>query len=110
MVAQITWVQYRKSEMAKKTFTEEGYQELRSEFIKINEEFRETAYNDGIPKDGYPKGLKTVGFGFNMDAEGARKLWENAFKDIPGVSFDNVYNGIRNISPKEANTLFNYVL
>jgi hypothetical protein len=53
-----------------------------------------------------PEGDVTVGLGFNMDADDARKDWKNVFGDE--VSFDEVRSGKRPLSTTEIQALFDY--
>jgi lysozyme len=61
------------------------------------EGFRTSVYKD-------TKGFKTIGIGFNMEAAGARKIWQDA-----GIktSFDDALAGRKTISKAEAESLFN---
>jgi len=49
---------------------------------------------------------KTIGFGFNMDAAGAKQEWKKVFEDT--ISFDKVKEGLKDITDKQAIELLDY--
>lgn len=51
-------------------------------------------------------GSRTVGIGFDMEAEGARETWEEVFDGA--VDFDAVMSGQEEITDQEARDLFDY--
>ncbi|MES2215226.1 MAG: phage minor head protein [Pseudomonadota bacterium] len=82
------------------------YDDAFFEIITDSEEFRETVYGDRGSKDPRNKGKKTIGYGFNMDDNAARRLWTGAFGD--SLDFDEFYDG-KEIEEEHAQILFNYV-
>jgi lysozyme len=76
---------------------EEDTKVLRKISTRQEEGFRTRMYKD-------TEGKRTVGIGFNMDAAGSRKIWQDA-----GVksSFEDVLAGRKTITKAEAESLFN---
>ena len=62
---------------------QELYKAFREYFITTNEGFKPEAYDDG-------KENITIGYGFNMKRNEARKEWNKAFKGA--INFDTAYN------------------
>ena len=84
------------------------YEEMRRRFIGINEESspngKPACYTDS-------KGCHTVGVGFNMDRDGARKEWKAAFAALPAAErpdFDKVRGQTATLNQEQINTLFNH--
>ena len=76
------------------------YNQVRYEFIKDNEGYKPKVYDDTA------KGhFKTIGIGFNMDADGARNDWNKSLSD---VSFDDAYNGKISLNDEQIKRLFDY--
>jgi lysozyme len=75
---------------------EEDTKVLKKVSTRQEEGFRTRVYKDTV-------GKRTVGIGFNMDAPGARKIWQEA-----GVKtgFDDVLAGRNTISKDEAEALY----
>lgn len=74
------------------------YTERRFDFIANEEGYREAVYNDSL-------GRRTVGYGFNLDEETNRSLAMQVL-NITDSEFEDIRNGDRGISSREARTLF----
>lgn len=84
------------------------YNHRRYESLRGHEGERLWAYDDQTGKQIAPgqasKGLVTVGIGFNMDKDGARKEWAEAGLDPK--SFDAVKSGRKKLTQQESRALF----
>lgn len=80
------------------------YERVREAYIAQFEGCVLHVYEDAV-------GLKTVGFGFNMDRPDALAEWQEAFRDtIAAPRFEDVYVGARDLLPDESKTLFRHGL
>lgn len=75
------------------------YEELLFLFIKNHEGERLSVYQD-------IKGNKTISVGYNMDALGAKEIWQQVFANQ--LSFDKVYSGTLTITKQQSRKLYKY--
>ncbi len=75
------------------------YEDLVFLFIKHHEGERLSVYRD-------IKGNRTISVGYNMDALGAKGVWQQIFADQ--LSFDKVYNGTLAITKPQSRKLYEY--
>lgn len=76
---------------------QELYKAFREYFITTNEGFKSEAYYDG-------KENITIGYGFNMKRDKAKKEWDKAFQGA--INFDDAYNNKVKITKAQALVLF----
>jgi hypothetical protein len=94
----------------------ELYNKHKLEYIALFEGKSSRAYDDEAESSEYkyayqifaipgkePNGKITVGYGFNMDAQGARNEWRKVFEDK--VSFDDVRNGKAELTDEQMKKL-----
>lgn len=67
------------------------------EVVEVEEGSRNTKYKDS-------RGFNTIGIGFNLDKQGAKKVWDNLGLSI---SFEEAKSG-KSITEEDTNKLFNY--
>lgn len=75
------------------------YEELLFLFIKNHEGEKLSVYLD-------IKGNRTISVGYNMDALGAKGVWQQIFADQ--LSFDKVYNGTLAITKQQSRKLYEH--
>lgn len=75
------------------------YEELLFLFIKNNEGERFYVYQD-------IKGNRTISVGYNMDALGAKEIWQQIFANQ--LSFDQVYSGKLAITAEQSRKLYEH--
>ncbi len=79
-------------------------------YMVQKEGVRKWAYDDETGKDvnidNPAKGKVTVGIGFNMDTDGAEKLWNEFFHS--DVDFESVYWGLEKLTWKDVDQFFEY--
>lgn len=83
------------------------YEDERYKYLKVNEGEDKKVYRDTSKDENI-----TVGIGFNMDRPSARAEWNGVFgfneKGEENISFDDVYQGKRELTDGEIRRLFDY--
>jgi LysM repeat protein len=87
-----------------------SFEERTAEALIKHEEPRMTSYWDreGTDEETLKKRKKTVGVGFNMDRNNARKVWRKVLGKEDDTHFNEVYAGTRALTETEVQKLLEY--